>query len=86
MTEGIEVTLPDGQVFPSIRQASKHVPYSESVLRRRVAQGIPLDAPKADLAENSRNDVLRTWKPKRKMTKDQRLIVIKNIVEGRKMR
>jgi len=34
MTEGIEVTLPDGQVFPSIRQASKHVPYSESVLRR----------------------------------------------------
>jgi len=30
MTEGIEVTLPDGQVFPSIRQASKHVPYSES--------------------------------------------------------
>jgi len=41
MTEGIEVTLPDGQVFPSIRQAAKHVPYSESVLRRRVAQGIP---------------------------------------------
>ena len=86
MTEGIEVTLPDGQVFASIRQASKHVPYSESVLRRRVAQGIPLDAPKAMPAENSRNDVLRTWKPKRKMTKDQRLIVIKNIVEGRKMR
>jgi len=86
MTDGIEVTLPDGQVFPSIRQASKHVPYSESVLRRRVAQGIPLDAPKAMPAENSRNDVLRTWKPKRKMTKDQRLIVIKNIVEGRKMR
>ena len=86
MTEGIEVTLPDGQVFPSIRQASKHVPYSESVLRRRVAQGVPLDAPKVMPAENSRNDVLRTWKPKRKMTKDQRLIVIKNIVEGRKMR
>ena len=86
MTDGIEVTLPDGQVFPSIRQASKHVPYSESVLRRRVAQGIPLDAPKAMPAENSRNDVLRTWKPKRIMSKDQRLIVIKNIVEGRKLR
>ena len=86
MTEGKKVTLPDGQVFPSIRQASKHVPYSESVLRRRVAKGIPLDAPKADLAENSRDDVLRTWKPKRRMSKDQRLIVIKNIVEGRKMR
>ena len=86
MTEGIKVTLPDGQVFLSIRQASKHVPYSESVLRRRVAQGIPLDAPKAMPAENSRNDVLRTWKPKRIMSKDQRLIVIKTIVEGRKLR
>ena len=86
MTEGIEVTLPDGQVFPSIRQASKHVPYSESVLRRRVAQGIPLDAPKADLAKNSRNNGLRKWRPKRIMSKDQRLIVIKTIVEGRKLR
>ena len=86
MTEGIRVTLPDGSVFPLIRQASKFVPYSESVLRRRVAQGIPLDAPKAMPAENSRNDVLSTWKPKRIMSKDQRLIVIKNIVEGRKMR
>ena len=86
MTEGIRETLPDGSVFPSIRQASKFVPYSESVLRRRVAQGIPLDAPKAMPAENSRNHILRTWKPKRIMSKDQRLIVIKNIVEGRKMR
>ena len=86
MTEGIEVTLPDGQVFPSIRQAAKFVPYSESVLRRRVAQGIPLDAPRAMPKDNSRNDVLRTWKPKRIMSKDQRLIVIKTIVEGRKLR
>ena len=86
MTEGIKVTLPDGQVFPSIRQAAKFVPYSESVLRRRVAQGIPLDAPRADLAENSRNDELRKWRPKRIMSKDQRLIVIKTIVEGRKLR
>jgi hypothetical protein len=51
-----------------------------------VAQGIPLDAPKADLAENSRNDELRKWRPKRIMSKDQRLIVIKTIVEGRKLR
>ena len=86
MSLGIKVILPDGRIFPSIRQAAKHTPYSESVLRRRVAKGIPLDAPKAMPAENSRNDELRTWRPEGKMSKDQRLIVIKTIVEGRKLR
>jgi len=36
--------------------------------------------------DNSRNDELRKWRPKRIMSKDQRLIVIKTIVEGRKLR